>query len=66
MFFLLIIRCGFGFKKIPCWGIKKGIVSRLSHFLKYTIIYKTTILNIFSIIHACGTSCRKAVNVLVI
>ena len=26
-------------------GAKKGTVSRLSHFLKYTIIYKTTILN---------------------
>ena len=27
------------------WAQKKGTVSRLSHFLKYTIIYKTTILN---------------------
>ncbi len=25
---------------------KKGIVSRLSRFLEYTIIYKTTILNV--------------------
>lgn len=36
---------GLGGGGVGCGRKKKGTVSRLSHFLKYTIIYKTTILN---------------------